>query len=473
VTAPFAPLVRRMPARLPTPTSAELTKVMWIGLATVYLLVLTFGMTRLSYDVWGGLVLGPLLGGLTLPVMRRILRRDDPAIVNLITLAFLAKMAGTVFRYVVTFNIYGYGDSEEYHLSGSRLAQAFWDGTFSEALQVEVPDLIGTEFIRLTTGLIYVVIGPTLFGGFVVYAILAFWGLFFFYRAMRTAFPDADYTRYAKLLFFLPSLLYWPSSTGKDAWMLFVIGLATYGVALILRHNPLGYPYAGFGLAGTALVRPHITLLLMGSLFVAYILRRRSWRESRLGPFGKWVGIAVMLGAGAMLLGQVATFFNLDSLDSQSVDNVLTSTNENSSQGGSEFESVTPSSPAQYPLAVTTVLFRPFPWEAANSQMLSAAAEGFVLAVVFVLSWRRLVRVPGFIFRVPFLSFCVAYSAMFVFAFSTINNFGILTRQRTQLFPLVLVLLAVPRPRIDDGDDLVDDARPRFHLERVGRQVDF
>jgi hypothetical protein len=46
---------------------------------------------------------------------------------------------------------------------------------------------------------------------------------------------------------------------------------------------------------------------------------------------------------------------------------------------------------------------------------------------------------------------------MFVIAFSSIGNFGILTRQRTQVFPFVLVLLAVPRPRIDHGDDLVDD----------------
>jgi hypothetical protein len=459
--------------RMPMPRTAELTKVMWFGLATVYIGVITVGMTRISYDVWGGLVLIPVLGAITLPLMRRIMRREDPDMVNLITLAFVVKMFGTVVRYVVTFAVYGYGDSSEYHLSGARLAQGFWTGKFSEVMQVEVPNFIGTEFIRFTTGLLYIVTGPTLFGGFVAYAVLSFWGLFFFYRAVRLAFPDADHVRYAKLLFFLPSLLYWPSSIGKDSWMLFTIGLATYGVALILRHNPTGYPYAGFGIAGTSMVRPHITALILASLFLAYMLRRRSWRESRTGPFGRWFGIAVMLAVGGFMLGQVATFFNLNNLDSQSVDTVLNETNRRSSQGGSEFEAVSPMSPAGYPMAVVTVLFRPFPWEAPNSQALSAAAEGFILAAVCALSWRRLIRVPGFIFRVPFLSYCVAYSAMFVFAFSSINNFGLLSRQRTQLFPIFLVLLALPRHRIDDGDDLVDDARPRFHLERVGRRVEF
>ena len=34
---------------------------------------------------------------------------------------------------------------------------------------------------------------------------------------------------------------------------------------------------------------------------------------------------------------------------------------------------------------------------------------------------------------------------MFVIAFSSFSNFGILTRQRTQVLPLVLVLLVLPR----------------------------
>ena len=33
-----------------------------------------------------------------------------------------------------------------------------------------------------------------------------------------------------------------------------------------------------------------------------------------------------------------------------------------------------------------------------------------------------------------------------VFAFSSVGNFGIITRQRTQVFPFVLVLLALPLP---------------------------
>jgi hypothetical protein len=56
----------------------------------------------------------------------------------------------------------------------------------------------------------------------------------------------------------------------------------------------------------------------------------------------------------------------------------------------------------------------------------------------------RLVRLPSFIFRVPYVAYCLAFVVMFVFAFSSIGNFGIMTRQRTQVFPFLLVFLAIP-----------------------------
>jgi hypothetical protein len=447
------------------PTTKEATAWLWFGAAATYIVVLTMGMTRISYDIWGALVLGPILAALSLPVLRRAVRRDDPTLVTLFTVAFVAKLGGAVLRYVITFNTYGAADADEYHVAGSALANGFWRGELGEVMRVQVPDLVGTEFIRLTTGILYIVTGPTRLGGFLVYAVLSFWGLFFFTRALRVAFPEADHRRYALLLLLLPSLLYWPSSIGKEAWMCFTLGLATYGVALILRHNPLGYPYAGFGMLGTAMVRPHVTMLCFVALFMGYVLRRRSWRQSMFGPVGKVAGIVMLLAASGFALGATARFFKLDAVDSQAVDSVLNYTENQSAQGGSEFESTPATSPAQYPLATVTVLFRPFPWEAGNSQAFGAAAEGLLLVGVCLTSWRRLVRLPRFFWRTPYVVYCVAFTAMFIFAFSSISNFGILTRQRTQVFPFFLVLLAIPEPeprhRGRSRDDADDDAHGR------------
>lgn len=455
------------------PTTSAATTAVWFGGAALYIVAMSLGMRSLSYDIWGALVIGPILATLTLPLLRKSVARDDPTMVNLISGAFVAKMVGACLRYYLTFKLYGENaDAIGYHGGGSRLALAFWEGNYAEVYAQEIPDLMGTEFLRFTTGLLYIVTGPTMLGGFLVYSLLSFLGLYWFYRALRTAFPEADYRRYAWLLFFLPSLLYWPSSIGKEAWMMCTIGLATYGVAMILKHNTLGYPVAGFGLAGTAMVRPHVTALIFVSLFTAYMLRRKSWSESRSGPFGKMIGVGVLLVAGGVVLSSTASFFDVDGANASSATTVLERTEAQSGQGGSQFQGARPFSPAQFPNAMMAVLFRPYLWEAGEPQMLVAAAEGSFLLWMFWTSRRRLARLPGLLFRVPFVAYCLAYTAMFIFAFSSIGNFGIMTRQRTQVFPFVLVLLCLPMRRIDDGDDMVDDAYRLGSPHRTRVRVD-
>ncbi|MGH9005526.1 MAG: hypothetical protein ACRDYV_20565, partial [Acidimicrobiia bacterium] len=336
--------------------------------------------------------------------------------------------------------------------SGRRLAAAFWSGTWDRVFAAEVPKLGGTEVMRLITGVVYIFTGPTKLGGFLVFSCLGFWGLYGFYRGFRIGFPGGDHRRYAVLLFFLPSLLYWPSSIGKEAWMLFTLGIAAWGAALVLRYRGRGYVVLGLGLAGTAMVRPHITLLLFVALFIAYLMRRRSWVASGSGLLGRIAGIGLMVLVGGLVLTLAARFFNLQELDKEGVEQVLDRTEDQSSKGGSQFDVARPKSPGEFPEAVMTVLFRPFPWEAGNAQALVASVEGTILALLFVVSLPRLARLPRLLVTTPYLVFAVSYTLMFVFAFSSVGNFGIITRQRTQVFPMVLVLLALPAvSRARDG----------------------
>ena len=79
-------------------------------------------------------------------------------------------------------------------------------------------------------------------------------------------------------------------------------------------------------------------------------------------------------------------------------------------------------------------------------------------------------RVPWFAVRTPYVAFALAYTAMFVLAFSAIGNFGLLTRQRTQVLPFVLVLLAVPAARrpVDDPATAANDRHDDDDGERPG-----
>ncbi len=442
------------------PGSPRFNTIVGVVVVLAYLTGLALAMSRVSYDIWGAMVVGPILLVVTMPLLLRTSRREaDPWMIKLLIVAFLAKMLGTLIRYAVTFEVYaGHADAGGYHGAGRRLAEAFWAGNWDAVYQTEVPELVGTEFMRLATGLVYIVTGPTKLGGFLVFSWLSFWGLYFFYRAFRVGVPDGDHRRYAVLLFFLPSLLYWPSSIGKEAWMLFTLGIAAYGVALVLRHRGGGYLLLAIGLGGTALVRPHITMLTFVALFVAYLLRRRSWRETQLGLLGRLAGVGVLLLAGGLLLTQEASFFNLDDIDRAAVEQVFERTEDQSARGGSEFASTRPKSPGEYPGAVMTVLFRPFLWETGYAQAAVAAIEGTVLLLLFVMSAHRLAQLPRTMFRVPYVAFAVSYTAMFVFAFSAVSNFGIIARQRTQVLPMILVMLAIPVV----ARNVADRASPRI-----------
>jgi hypothetical protein len=99
-----------------------------------------------------------------------------------------------------------------------------------------------------------------------------------------------------------------------------------------------------------------------------------------------------------------------------------------------------------------SVLFRPYPWEAKNVANLLAAAESLLLAGLLVFSIGRLRFWPSSAWRRPILIYAAAYTLMFVVAFSSIGNGGILARQRVQMLPFLLLAVSVPAWRWWTGD---------------------
>ncbi|MGQ0743935.1 MAG: hypothetical protein ACT4OS_06295 [Acidimicrobiales bacterium] len=387
-----------------------------------------------SYDVAGGVLIGHVLAIVTVPVLLHLTRNDSRRIRRLILGGLAAKLLGTLVRYAVVFGVYGSGDSRGYHDAGIAIAQRFRAGDFALGNK-----FIGTGFIETLTGLLYTVTGPTLMGGFLVFSWMGFWGIYLFFRAFQTAMPRGDHFRYGMLLFFLPSVMFWPSSIGKDAWMSLMLGATAYGAARLLRKRSGALLTIIVGLTGTALVRPHITVIAAAGLMTSYLLaanKSRSYADAvaRLAGVAALAGLLVLAGVNAQ------RFFKLENLES--IGDRQVNVQERTDKG-STFDAPSVTSPLQLPEAVVTVLFRPFPFEAGNVFALLSSLEGVLLMAAFVL---RAPRLRNFVPRraTPFLTFAAVYSILFAVAFSNISNFGILARQRVQLLPLVLVALAVP-----------------------------
>jgi hypothetical protein len=416
------------------------------GLAAIlgYVSLVAWATTQMWYDLWGALVVIPLLVMVSGHLLVRAAKHDpDPAFLRLLVLAFVLKGFATVGRYWMAFVLYeGRTDAGVYSVEGARLAEFYRDGMFDAELGKA---FVGTGFIRALTGVLYAFTGPSIFVAFAFFSLLSFWGLYFIYRAFRIAVPDGDHRRYALLVLLLPSMVFWPSGLGKEAVMTFGIGLAVFGAARLLAGQSRWLlPLLG-GLTTTSVVRPHVTAALFAAIAVAVLVRRPNRPATELTPLAWVAALITVLAAGFLMVNQAASFLNIEDVSVSSVDAAIQGTTERTNEADSTFEAVGVNSPLDLPLAAVSVLFRPFIFEAHNVAALIAAVEGTALLGLLALSLPRLRGVHKRLLRQPYLAFCTTYALMFIYAFSNFSNFGILTRERVMVLPFALVFLALPR----------------------------
>ena len=398
----------------------------------------SLSMTTLAIGLSGGLVVGVLLAWYIRREPDRILRR-------IIVLGFAAKLVGTAAYYRVIADVYGSGDVTGYVRVGRELAPVIRSGTLPDEARET-----GTRFMEFLAGVVFAIFGSSEIIAYLVFSMLSFIGMLAFLKALQLAAPGLDHRRYAVLLLLLPTMLFWPSTIGKDAWLVFTLGMASYGGARILRRGSFGYPLAALAVAGMGAVRPHMGALFAVSFAAAYLLRMRD-RDIKRGAVGWLVGLALIGGGVVVATGNFSDEMGRsDTQEGSTLDRVRADTDEifertdrNTRRGGGEFDSRPVRGPVDFLHAVVTVPFRPFPTEAHNLQAQLISLEGIFLIGLGLASVPRLARLPRTALRTPYVAFAFVYSAGFIVAFANVGNFGILTRQRSQLLPFLLVLLVV------------------------------
>ena len=386
----------------------------------------------------------PLIAALAFVAHRlgqKIAERDhDPWTVSFVFAAFWAKIMGTLLKSLVVAELYNNrSDALDYHKWGQYFAPQFRSFDFSHVASTD-----GTDFMRTMTGVVYSVTGASEMSGSIVLSFLSFIGLLLLWRAFRRAVPEGAHYRYGVLVLFLPSFLYWPSSLGKEGWAIFCLGVASYGVARVLTRSVLpGAAMFAAGLLGVSALRPHVAL----TMFCGVALAAAVGKSSRPGVKASSLRLILfgsLLVVGLALASSTASFFGVERLDLETVNATLNSAEGRTSEAGSSFTPVTMSNPANAPLAIVTVLFRPFPFEASSPVSAASAFEGVFL---MVLTWQARKRLRGLarqMRRQPYVAYCMGITLTFIFAFSAFSNFGILARQRVQVLPFFLAFLCIP-----------------------------
>lgn len=344
---------------------------------------------------------------------------------------FGMRLAASVPRFL------GGADSPIYQREGVRIANELRQLNFGVQTGRTIP---GTGTIRYLSGVVNVFTGSNYIATFLLFAAVAFVGQCFFLLAMRPALNDKQFRLLCIGVMLSPTLAFWPSSIGKESMSLLGIGLGAYGAALLYDRRWRGVPYVLLGSFAVGMVRPHVALILLAGLTVGLMARRAHTRGRLLTHLAFLV--IVIVGAMAMA-GASATLFGLESFDGVSdVNAALDFAQERTSQDAAQFVAARVASPADYPWAFVTVLFRPFPWEAGNASSMISAIESMALLVTLVVALPGIARQSAQLLQRGQLLYTVAFTAVFVYLFSAIGNFGILSRQRAQVIPFLLVFLA-------------------------------
>jgi hypothetical protein len=412
---------------------------------------------------FAGLFAFPCAIGFVAIITRRAAREETRFDLRSIMLAgFALRGVGLVLRYSQPV------DALVYHSEGVRIADGIRNFDLYPDPGRSIP---GTGWIRYFSGVVHVFAADDMITTFVVFTVLAFLGAYLCYRAFVRAVPEGNHRRYALLVFLWPSLVYWPSSLGKEAWMIFGIGVGSWGISRVVTGRAgIGIPVVGVGVLIMSLVRPHVALMIIVGFAIA-LFARPTEKKSGARIAARLFSVVLLVVGGSLVAARASELLKSE----DDIVSALDTTAAQTEQGGASFTPSVVRTPLAYPAAFVTVWFRPFPTEArgGGGPQLASSLENMLLFGLLVASWKRLRHLPRAMLRIPYVTYAVTYSFVFVYAFSAIGNFGILARQRTQGTILFFVVLCLPevaattKDRLSDGrKERADRMRARLLLRR-------
>jgi hypothetical protein len=367
--------------------------------------------------------------------------RMRPAVKQLLVAGLFMRIVGVLVMLAITVVMYGgIADAMRYFREGSAYAERMLEGDLSmwtNSSEWLAGQFWGTQFLRFSTGTIVVLLGPTLFGTTLVYALLAFFGLYGFAVAFSRTYPHVPIERYLRWLVFFPSLWLWPSAIGKEALILFGLGMLAYGY--FRRERVAWFPIL-LGLVVVFAIRPQVAAVIIFAVVVS------EWG----GRAQRWTALRVAQGVVLLALGAVLVTSGLRLVTEvegvTGAGEYLEARAAISDTRGSAIETRGVGIGA-IPHALTVTLMRPFPWEARNPMALGSALEIWALWLILLVRWRSVWAALRQWRHSRFLAMGLPFVLMYAITFGmVVYNLGIVSRQRIFLFPFIFAMLEAYPP---------------------------
>jgi len=376
-----------------------------------------------------------LLITFSVPIARRVARSErDPRLYSLVIAAAVTHLFFTVVQIWVVNHVYhGIADYTRYLNQAAVLGRHFDRFDFSVS---SVGPILGNGSVGIAGGVVMAIVGVNKLATMWVFSWLAFLATVCFYKAFAVTFPDAARRRYAYLVFFWPSILFWTAGLSKETMMFIGFGVGAYGAALILAHRRGGAILLVIGTVIGIYVRPQEILLFLAAFAVAGLFRRKSGKSlrgvRRLLVMALQAALLIFAVALSQQLAKKAPVFNLNQLA------------QNARGSGQGSTVAYHPGPAGFLNDVYTVLLRPLPFNAHGNTQRVAALENTLFIILVLTSLRRIVHLPRAAFVRPYVMMSLLFTIAFPYAFAALANLGLIDRERVMLWPFLLVLLALP-----------------------------
>ncbi len=399
--------------------------------------------TEVPSNPYIAILVALVLFGLGRLIIRRVaFAENNQWLVRIMTIGLVLHLVAAPTQIFVVEHVYGgIADWTRYTHQGAILAPNFHRFDFTLA-GANLRQIVNDGSVSIATGIVMAIVGVNVTATFLVFSWVSWVGCIFFYRAFTLTFAGADHRRYALMLFFLPSLIFWTADVSKESIMMLSLGLVAYGGAKIFARRRGGFTLLVPGVVIGYYVRPNELLLVLSGFAVAMMLPTAAARQN-LGGLRRFFGLVVLSG-----LLFISVYVTLHYLRGGGGTLSLNQTHQNNQGVGTGFgSSGIPYStdPITWPRDLYEVLFNPLIFKAHGNAQRVAGLENTILIILILKSLRNLRILPRAAFARPYLMLCAVYSVIFIYTFAALGNLGLIERERVMLLPFLLVLLCTPR----------------------------
>jgi len=325
----------------------------------------------------------------------------------IVTLILWHVLFSIVYWFYTLNNV---ADAVGYYKKTFKLSLNLTPGTyFTESIVYIIVKILDSNYLNTT-------LVSGFFGGI---------GLVYLYLAIKEYILSIN--RLWILILFIPSMSFWSSGLGKDSISFFATCLFVYGVT----HKKKKLLAIIFSMVAMFMVRPHITLMMLGSFIIYFLIK------SRTHVLIKSLLLPLILGVAFIALLYVQDYVGLN--DGVSLENLdgYVNVRQGYNQGGS-FVDI---SSMSYPMQMFTYVFRPLPFEAHSIVALITSIENTVLLLLFCfIIIKSKFNLKAFSHNENLCLLIYAFLTCTILAITT-ANLGIASRQKWMFMPALLYLL--------------------------------